>query len=317
MAGIIFGYAWTKDGIVPVDSFAAAPDKGFVWLHLDRNEPETQAYLEKASRLPAMVTKELLSPETRPRLLPYEGGVFICLRGLNLHHEQKTQDMIVLHLWVEEHRMMTMQSNEHSTIEAMHNKILHQKAPAKMDELLLAIITDMTVNISETIADMIDRVDELEDHLLDFEQQEIRSTLVIVRRQVIQIQRYLLPQSDVLFALLSTPFPWMRENQRLFLRENQEKLLRGMDELEMIRERAMLIQEEIMSQHQEAMNRTVYLLSVAGAIFLPLTFLTGLFGINVGGIPGAQDGRAFVWFALTMLLVGVLEYLFLKRRHWF
>jgi zinc transporter len=72
--------------------------------------------------------------------------------------------------------------------------------------------------------------------------------------------------------------------------------MRYIEELDTIRDKVSLIQEELSNKLSEQMNKKMYVLSIISVIFLPLTFLTGLLGINVGGIPGAQNENAFLHF---------------------
>ncbi|MDP2532742.1 CorA family divalent cation transporter [Photobacterium damselae subsp. piscicida] len=71
-----------------------------------------------------------------------------------------------------------------------------------------------------------------------------------------------------------------------------------------------------MSLQSESLNQRVYFLSLVTTIFLPLGFLTGLLGVNLGGIPGAQDGRAFTIFCILLAFVFMLQLLFFYRRKW-
>jgi zinc transporter len=96
----------------------------------------------------------------------------------------------------------------------------------------------------------------------------------------------------------------------LRLREISDRLVRHIEDIDAVRERAALAQEELSSTVSEQMNERMYVLSIVAAIFLPLGFFTGLMGINVGGMPGVEDGEAF-WVVVAMcvglmLVLGVV-----------
>ena len=90
----------------------------------------------------------------------------------------------------------------------------------------------------------------------------------------------------------------------------------SVEDLEGLSERLLVARDEIASAHSDRLNRNLYILSVISAVFLPLSFLTGLLGINVGGIPGTADGDAF--WKVTAALGGflVLQVLVLWRMRW-
>ena len=84
-----------------------------------------------------------------------------------------------------------------------------------------------------------------------------------------------------------------------------------------MRERVAVTQEELLSRLSDQMNTRMYVLSVVAAIFLPLGFLTGLLGVNVGGIPGVENPWAFYLFVLFLVGIVVAQMLWFKRKKWF
>ncbi|MDX1581577.1 MAG: CorA family divalent cation transporter, partial [Alphaproteobacteria bacterium] len=112
------------------------------------------------------------------------------------------------------------------------------------------------------------------------------------------------------------PAEWMDQRDRLLLREVADKITRYVEELDTVRERAAVVQDELSSRLAERLNNNTYVLSVIAAIFLPLGLLTGLLGINVGGMPGADQSWAF-WVVTAALLVLVpLEMWLFRRLNW-
>ena len=103
---------------------------------------------------------------------------------------------------------------------------------------------------------------------------------------------------------------------RLRLRESADRTTRFIEDLDLARERAVVVQEELLSRLSEKMDRTMYVLSIVAAIFLPLGFLTGLLGINVGGIPGADFKGSFLIFCIFLVLIVGLQIWIFKRKKW-
>jgi zinc transporter len=100
------------------------------------------------------------------------------------------------------------------------------------------------------------------------------------------------------------------------LRETGDQVIRLVEELDAARERSAILNDQLTDKRAEEMNATMLLLSVVAAIFLPLGFLTGLLGVNVGGMPGATWSAAF-WLVcgLCLGIAGGLVWIF-KRRGW-
>jgi hypothetical protein len=99
-----------------------------------------------------------------------------------------------------------------------------------------------------------------------------------IRQKAVLLRRYIAPQREALGTLVSDPPDWFHEDLRPHLRETSDKLMRYLEELDATRERAMVVKDDIANQLSEASNKTLYVLAIVSAIFLPLAFLTDLFG---------------------------------------
>jgi zinc transporter len=108
----------------------------------------------------------------------------------------------------------------------------------------------------------------------------------------------------------------MNTDDHFRIRETADELIRHIEDLDAVRERAALAHEELVNHLSEQLNRRMFLLSVVTVVFLPLGFLTGLFGINVGGIPGAQSSWGFAGFCIGVGAVGAGIVLLFKRNRW-
>ncbi|MDT8335970.1 MAG: CorA family divalent cation transporter, partial [Desulfurivibrionaceae bacterium] len=93
-------------------------------------------------------------------------------------------------------------------------------------------------------------------------------------------------------------------------------LTRYIEDLDQARDGLTVTQEELMSRMSEQLNSRMYVLSLIAAIFLPLSFLTGLLGINIAGIPGAQYQNAFIIFCLFLSAVVVGEIALFRKKNW-
>jgi zinc transporter len=162
-----------------------------------------------------------------------------------------------------------------------------------------------------------DAIDELEDRVLSASSSELRVEIADVRRRGIALRRYLAPQRDVLSRLQNDRIDFFESEHKLRFRENADQLTRYVENLDTIRERATIVSEELQNGLAERVNANMYLLSLVAGVFLPLGFLTGLLGINVGGIPGTEYPWAFGIVTGCLLLVGLVELWLLRRLRMF
>lgn len=116
--------------------------------------------------------------------------------------------------------------------------------------------------------------------------------------------------------LSAQPLAWLTDRQRAQLREIADRTIRYLEDLDAARERAAVTQEELNSRLADQMNKTMYVLTVVAAILLPPSLITGLFGINVGGMPGTESNIGFVTVVLAIILMAVFQFLIFRRLKW-
>ena len=107
-----------------------------------------------------------------------------------------------------------------------------------------------------------------------------------MRSKIATVRRFMAPQRDAIDRLCRQPVAWLKDQQLQVLREEADRMTRYLEDLDLARERAVLLREEFLAQVAQEQNSRMYVLSIVAAIFLPLTFVTGLLGMNVGGLPG-------------------------------
>jgi zinc transporter len=121
--------------------------------------------------------------------------------------------------------------------------------------------------------------------------------LALLRKQLIVMRRYMTPQRDVYARLASERLAWMNDDHRRRMQDIADRLGRGLDEIDSCIARTAVMADEIAQVMQESLARRTYTMSLMAMVFLPSTFLTGLFGVNLGGIPGALIATALRRFA--------------------
>jgi zinc transporter len=292
------------------------PDQGLLWLHLDSQNPEVQTWLEKTSGISQLTCESLLEKETRPRNILLSDGLLLILRGVNCNPGADPEDMVAIRILINEQRIISMRYRRLKAVQDVQEAIDVGKGPSSAGEFLVMVTERLADRMGDVVAEIDDKVDELEDTVITAESYELRSQLAEVRRTCISLRRYIAPQRDVIARLLHDRLQWLTDVDRAHLREIAERTARFVEDIDSARERASVTHEELNSRLSEQMNKAMYLLSIIAAIFLPLGLLTGLLGINVGGIPGTESKWAFS--LVTAVLVGLAIFLvaWFKKIKW-
>lgn len=283
------------------DGETPSPQEGVLWQHLRLGADGTLAALAAAG-LDAMVIDALTAGETRPRCTVHENGVILTLRGVNLHPGAAPEDMISIRLWLSDHQIVSVWMRPLFAVADLMASVDRGQAPVSQGDLVARLAVRLADRAEPVVAELNEDVDALEEALQDPGMFASRSDLAETRRMAIILRRYLVPQRDALTTLAIEDLPWLAERDRALLREAAERIYRLGEDLDAIRDRTEVVQDRIMDRRADQMNRNMLLLSVVAAIFLPLGLLTGLLGINVGGMPGASNPFAF-WIVVTVLIV--------------
>jgi zinc transporter len=288
------------------------PEQGVLWIHLDRTGAEAQRWLTTEAALDPVVSEALLAEETRPRSLAVGDALLVILRGVNLNPGADPEDMVSLRFWIDAHRVITLRFQHLMAIEDIRNAIAAGKGPKTAGEFMTMVSGRLMDRMAPTIDSLDEQIDNLEEEILEAQTQELRGKLASLRRQAIMLRRYIAPQRDAMSRLSNERISWVSNMDRARLREVTDRVTRYVEDLDAARERAAVTQEKVANRMAAQMNRTMYVLSLVAAVFLPLGLITGLLGINVGGIPGEKNPFAF--FAVTAILVVIAVVLVLTFR---
>lgn len=296
------------DGIDRIDKI--------LWVHFDYSSKEAIEWIRNKSNIDSVAIDALLTEETRPRTTVLGEALLIALRGVNLNPNSKPEDMISIRLYISPNMIISTRKRNLLSVTEIIEDLKSGIGPKSSSEFLVQLTLRVTDRMDNVIDEIQDRTDFLEENLIDSTTTELRNEILSIRRETIVLKRYLTPQKEALVKLYNEKIPWIDEYQRIELRETNDQLMRHIEELDTIRDKVILIQEELANSMSEQMNRKMYVLSIISAIFLPLTFLTGLLGINVGGIPGASNDKAFYIFTIILLLVIFSQYVIFKKKKW-
>ncbi|HPE47638.1 MAG TPA: CorA family divalent cation transporter [Hyphomonas sp.] len=323
VAPLVFGYAFDADGSATPLSWNDVTQNGLaghrlVWLHLNRQSGQTQDWLLNKSGLDWLTVDALLQDETRPRAVRHGKSFLINLRGMNMNEGADPEDMVSLRMWASNELLITIRGRRVHAARAVEGLVRSHDVPYSTGALVAALADALTDQMEPVIEGFDDEADRYEDELLDPKVRLNRSVLPEFRRRVLQVRRYLMPQRDAMAALVrdGVQSGIFSEFDASFLRESMDRVTRLSEQVETIRERSTVLQEELIQEGTEETNQRLFVLAILSAVFLPLSFVTGLFGVNLGGIPGAGDGQAFPILVGGLLLSTIATLAVLRWQRW-
>lgn len=312
-----FGYRITDDGVerVPV-SEALSCTARFVWVHLTSNEDEAQRWLRETARLDDYVVDALTASETRPRCEAFEAGALLNLRGRAVDEMASGDALASVRIWAVKGRVYSVTRRPLIGIASVEQQIAAHEIVDPGD-FIAAVAAAITSDLDPHVADLGDELDTCEERLDANRVFDLRRIVTRVRVAAIGYRRFLSPQRAALEKLAALPGAWLAEDDRRHLAAAADRAARMTEELESIRERAALMHEALTDLRSEQIDSRSLLISVVAMVFLPLTFITGLYGMNVAHLPYAQEPWAFD--AIMALCGGIAIFViaYFAQRHWF
>ncbi len=283
----------TKAAELPfADGAKAFGAAGLVWLHIDGRETEGARWLDQQEDIPSIARAALIAQETRPRAEIVGTGALLNLRSLGATPEDDPDALVSIRFWAEAGRVITVSYRTPLALDPVIDVFLGGQI-ADPGDLISEFAKAITTELDPHIANIGDVVDGCEVALDTSNIYSTRRKVADMRSQAINYRRFVAPQRQALDRLATAPFAWLDDDDRLHLRDSADRCARMTEELEAIRERAALMHDELTDRRAEQMDARALLISIVALIFLPLTFITGLLGMNVAGIPYANEKWAF------------------------
>lgn len=322
---MIWGYRFAPDQPAqPVTSEAAvellaAPDAGpegeFFWLHFALSNSSSEPWLRRNLILPDAFFESLHSEVGSTRLEQDADSLVAVIHDVLFDYTFDasavgTTSLCIGPRLVLSARLRPLRSVDHLRLAVRSGQVF--RSPV---ELLAHLLRDQASVLGDILRQSTRRIDQIEDRVLAARISTSRTELGSLRRALVRLQRLLAPEPAALFRLLNRPLDWITGEDLQDLQQAAEEFSAAIGDSIALVERVKLIQEEMAALVNEQTNRTLFVLTIVTVLALPINLVAGLFGMNVGGIPLAENSHGFLWVAGSLLaLTTVLAYLALGRR---
>lgn len=310
---IIDSWDFSQHPAIPIDDdLQGAPHR---WFHLQRDLPGIEEWLA-ASGIPAPLIDAVLEEDTRPRFERTNDGFLLILRGVNLTEGGRPEDMLSLRILYYKGAIYSFRRRPLRSVGFIRERLQRQDGPESLHDFFIMLIEEMNNRLEE----LLDVIETEMEQLEDDEQgttAERQRRLTALHRRMLRLVRFVRPQLTATEKLAVDAPKWLEAENVQWLVNERDAVQRELESLEMLLEQVWMLREHLQQEVAEKMNRNTYWLSVIAGVFLPISFLTGVFGINIGGMPGVEDGNAFWIFCGALGIIAVVEFLLLRRlRFW-
>lgn len=312
--------AGTTERVDRVDPAWLAPGSGvWVWADLNAPTPEETRILSEVFHFHELAIEDAVSEIHHPKVESYGDYLYLILHGINFReseHSFTTQDV---DFFLGEQFLVSVHPGSSRTLGYVRticsrNDFVLAEGPAA---LLHRIVDAMVDNYRPEVDKLGERLDKLEDEVFEHPDARLARKILDFKADVSSLRRVVLPQRDVVGRLARREFPFISEQVAYRFRDVQDHLVRLVDEAIFFQDRVTGLLDAHLSQVSNQLNSVMKVLTIIATVFMPLTVLTGLYGMNVTlpQLPGGKDAQ-FWWILGIMIALSAAMLGYFRRRRW-
>jgi zinc transporter len=278
------------------------------WIDLDLTHDKDVRWLRAQSGLEEGVIELIFERSKGTLRQQFAQGTYLSVLVTKLGEDASQDHSIGVGIWADPHRFITLRWGPRGEIlQGLAKAIEAGEGPDSPCKALAYIASRAPRLVEQNLARLASTVDELEDRMLDRDQALPIDRLASLRRRLIYMRRYKAPLASMIDSIANDPKLDIDDDTLLELQGAAHQMRQQQELLEFYIDRAAVIQEQIESQLNDRMNNAMYRLTLVATVFLPLSFLTGLLGINVAGLPGTHNPFAFWLVCLFLVIVAIVS----------
>jgi zinc transporter len=266
--------------------------------------------------LSAATADAITSNQNRPRAFREGNALATILRGINSDGQGDAEDMVAMQIWADASHVVTLRRRRLQAPKDVLEEIEAGAGCITVGDLVTRLVEQTVARIGQVVLDMNDRIDELEVQCEQTHVEDVLKAISRERRKCLALKRHMSPQHDALIHIARDAPEWLSADNRAAIRETIDQLHHYLDDIDVSKESAIVLQDDLNNRAAAQTNKTSYLLSIVAGIFLPLGFLTGLLGMNVGGLPGTNSHSAFWVTCAGMTALVVVQLIMFRKLRW-
>jgi len=300
--------------------FQYRDSEDITWVNVNGlNATEEIEQLGKFYGLHPLILEDIVNTQQRPKIDEYDTYIFMVLKML---YYAEDGELIKEHMSIVlgEKYVLTFQEADGDVFDGVRDRIKNAKGRIRNsgpDYLTYTFIDAIIDNYFIIIETMGDKIEELEDSLfLDDPEETITQDIQDLKKEIIRIRRAIYPLREVINRLEKGEHPLIHEKTNHYLRDLYDHIIQVSENIEIYREMTWGLMDMYMTTISNKMNEVMKVLTIMASIFIPLTFMAGIYGMNFEYIPELQlkYGYFYLWAAMLIVFFGLLWYF--KRKKW-
>jgi magnesium transporter len=297
------------------------------WVNVDPvvQGPQARLVIEKFAKifsLHELVVDDIVNVHQRSKVEEYEEHLFVVTRMLIDKNEVETEQ---LSLFLGKNFVLTFREVPKDCLDPVREKIRRGRGRIRQeraDYLMYAIIDAVVDSYFPLLASIANRIDEMEDNVLEKFEEDTPSEMYQIRRDVLSLRRAIWPARELLNTLIRDTIPLMSDTTRLYLRDCHDHSIRIIDLLEMYREVCSALMEVHYTRASNRLNEVMKSLTLITTLFIPPTLIAGIYGMNFNSrkspfnMPELEMYYGYPFAIVLMIAVTLAVLVFLNYKGW-
>lgn len=266
----------------------------------------------------ALVLEDVVDTQQRPKFEEYEKGVFLIFKALSFNHAENKIATEQIALYFRKGLVITFQEDHTDIFSAVRQRIHSGKGKVRRrgaDYLTYALADNLVDNYYGVLDQIAETIETLEDNLLDSPNSESKEKIHHLKKEVIRVRKSIAPLREAIGRFSKSDSPFIAESSTFFIRDLYDHTIQIMDSIDSHRDILNGLQDLYISEISFRMNQVMQVLTIITTIFVPLSFLAGLYGMNFDNIPELHFKYGYFVLLGVMFLIGAgLLYWFRKQK---
>ncbi len=311
----------TEKKVESIDAaLSMAGEEKLTWINIyGVHDPEVIAALGKQLDIDNLLLEDMMNTGHRPVFNHDEDQLYIIAKLLSFNQESRRIEADQLSLIVADHLLISLQEKPGNHFDMVRERIRKSRDRQRIihpDYLAYALLDCMVDTYMDLLADIGSSIDALEGRIFGNPDRETSREIYRHRTELNFLRQIVLPMKEVTFGLLKSASPVIRQETKSFIEDLHDHVVITHESIEVYYS---LVADQLDIYHSLISNRAneiMKVLTIFAAIFIPLTFIAGIYGMNFENIPELQWANGYLYFWLLIMAVGILLLIFFRRKKW-
>lgn len=287
------------------------------WIWVDLNEPtkeESEILVDYFDFHPLSV-EDATQVQQRPKFKQYDDYQFIVFHALDL----KTLESEEVDIFIGDDFIVTFHRERYEEIDTIKRKLFNETIEInEPEDILLHILDDIVDNYFPFIYDIEDKVFNFEDrHNLDITTKTLIDDTFDLRQELLIIKRTVQPMKDLVYRMREGKVLHLNEQQFLYITHINDHLMKQMEMVDSSREMTSDIRDNYISLNSFKMNNIMKILTIYSVVFMPLTLIAGIYGMNFTNMPELEWHTGYYIVLIIMAVIAIIMLIVFKKKRWF